>query len=52
MICGLPGSGKSTLARELEQTHHALRLIPDEWMARIAGNGVDEEKRAAVEALQ
>ena len=52
LICGLPGSGKSTLARHLEQEHRALRLVPDEWMARIVGDGQDEAKRAAIEALQ
>jgi predicted kinase len=52
LICGLPGSGKSTLARQLEQEHRALRLVPDEWMARIAGDGHDEPKRAAIEAIQ
>jgi predicted kinase len=52
LICGLPGSGKSTLARHLEQEHRALRLVPDEWMARIVGDGHDEAKRAAIEAIQ
>jgi predicted kinase len=52
LICGLPGSGKSTLARELAQEHRALRLVPDEWMARIVGDGYDEQKRTAIEAIQ
>jgi predicted kinase len=52
LICGLPGSGKSTLARQLERELPALRLTPDEWMARIVGDGYDEPKRAAVEAVQ
>jgi predicted kinase len=52
LICGLPGSGKSTLARQLEQEHRALRLVPDEWMARIVGDGHDEAKRAAIESIQ
>jgi predicted kinase len=30
----------------------ALRLSPDEWMARIVGNGYDEGRREAVEAVQ
>jgi predicted kinase len=52
LICGLPGSGKTTLARELERDLPALRLAPDEWMARIAGDGYDQAKRTAVEAVQ
>ncbi len=52
LICGLPGSSKTTLARRLERDLPALRLAPDEWMARIVGDGYDEAKRAAVEAVQ
>ena len=52
LICGLPGSGKTTLARQLEHDLPALRLAPDEWMARIVGDGYDGAKRAAVEAVQ
>lgn len=52
LICGLPCSGKSTLAKRLEWELPGLRLTPDEWMARLVGNGGDEEKRAAVEAIQ
>jgi predicted kinase len=52
LICGLPGSGKSTLAKQLEQEHRALRLTPDEWMARIVGDGYDEATRAVVEEIQ
>jgi hypothetical protein len=52
LICGLPGSGKSTLAKRLERDLPALRLTPDEWMARIVGDGRDEAKRAVVEAVQ
>jgi predicted kinase len=52
LICGLPGAGKTTLARRLERDLPALRLAPDEWMARIVGDGYDEAKRAAVEAVQ
>lgn len=52
LLCGLPGSGKTTLAKQLEQERSALRLTPDEWMARIVGDGYDEAKRAAVEAVQ
>lgn len=52
LICGLPGAGKTTLAKQLERDLPAVRLAPDEWMARIVGNGYDEAKRAAVEAVQ
>jgi hypothetical protein len=52
LICGLPASGKTTLAKKLELDLPALRLAPDEWMARIVGNGHDEAKRAAIEAVQ
>ncbi len=52
LICGLPGSGKTTLAKEIERERGALRLTPDEWMESLFGTGYDEEKRAAVEAIQ
>src|SRR5258708_3060595 len=52
LICGLPGSGKSTLAKRLESELPALGLTPDEWMSRIAGDGFDDAKRAAVETVQ
>lgn len=52
LICGLPGSGKTTLAYRLERELPALRLTPDEWMARIVGDGHDEAARASVEAVQ
>ncbi|HEV7902593.1 MAG TPA: ATP-binding protein [Pyrinomonadaceae bacterium] len=40
LMCGLPGSGKTTRARELELERHALRLTPDEWIARLYGTGL------------
>ena len=52
LICGLPGAGKSTLAKKLELALPALRLTPDEWMARILGDGFNDKKRAVVEAIQ
>lgn len=52
LICGLPGSGKTTLAKRLERERPALRLTADEWMTRIAGDGNDGAKRAAVEEVQ
>jgi predicted kinase len=37
LIVGLPGAGKTTLARRLEREYDALRLCPDEWIARLYG---------------
>ena len=37
LTCGLPGSGKTTLAKRLERERDALRLTPDEWIARLYG---------------
>lgn len=51
LMVGLPCAGKTTRAKELEKTHHALRLTPDEWMQKIVGNGYDEPKRAAIENI-
>src|SRR6185312_10207430 len=52
LICGLPGSGKTTAALALERDHDAVRLSPDEWMARIVGDGWDEQRREQVEKVQ
>jgi predicted kinase len=52
MLCGLPGSGKSTLALKLEAQHNALRLLPDEWIARLGLNERDIALRANIEAVQ
>lgn len=51
LMVGLPCSGKTTFAKKLEHEVPALRLTPDEWMARVVGDGYDEAKRAVVEAL-
>jgi predicted kinase len=45
-------SGKTTAALALEHTHNAVRLAPDEWMARIVGDGWDHERREQVEKVQ
>jgi len=37
LICGLPCSGKTTLAKQIERERSALRLTPDEWIARLFG---------------
>ena len=56
LICGLPGAGKTTLAKQLERTHNALRLCPDEWIAQILADPTDigelDRLRAPVESLQ
>jgi len=40
LMCGLPGSGKTTLARRVERERDALRLTPDEWIARLFGRSL------------
>ena len=45
LICGLPGAGKTTLAKQLEAFRPALRLCPDEWIARLLGDVNDIVKR-------
>src|SRR5579875_1977479 len=52
MLCGLPGSGKSTLARKLEADHAAMRLLPDEWIARLNLDPREEALRAEIERIQ
>jgi len=56
LMCGLPGSGKTTLARQIERERHALRLTPDEWIARLFGVGLTPPTldwcRDPVEAVQ
>ena len=55
LIIGLPGSRKTTLARQIERERGALRLTPDEWLARLGDvdfdRPPDEARRAAVEEL-
>jgi predicted kinase len=56
LICGLPGSGKTTLAKELEISHSALRLCPDEWIAKLLAEVTDtaemDRLRSPVEEIQ
>lgn len=56
MICGLPGAGKTTLAKQLEQSHSALRLCPDEWIEHILRDKTNiterDRLRDPIEALQ
>lgn len=56
LICGLPGSGKTTLAKQLEQSHSALRLSPDEWIVPILSDPTDtaelDRLRSPIEAIQ
>ena len=56
LICGLPGAGKTTLAKQLEQSEHALRLSPDEWIDPLLPNPNDRQEmdrlRGHIEAIQ
>ena len=56
LMCGLPGSGKTTLAKRLERERDALRLTPDEWIARLYGRSLTPPAldwcRDPVEAIQ
>jgi predicted kinase len=51
LLCGLPGSGKTTLAKRLAADVPALRLCPDEWLARLSIDLYAEEPRARLETL-
>jgi predicted kinase len=55
LICGLPGAGKTSLAKQLEVSRSALRLSPDEWIARIIEDASDavelDRLRDPVESL-
>lgn len=37
-LCGKAGAGKSTLAKALAQTHHAILICEDVWLARLFGD--------------
>jgi predicted kinase len=56
LICGLPGAGKTTLAKQLEVSHSALRLCPDEWIAPLLSDVNDRTEmdrlREKIESLQ
>jgi predicted kinase len=56
LLCGLPGSGKTTLAKQIESSHSALRLCPDEWIETLLSDTTDtlelDRLRAPVEAVQ
>jgi len=56
LICGLPGSGKTTLAKQLESSHSALRLCPDEWISSLLADVTDiaelDRLRTPVESIQ
>jgi predicted kinase len=56
LICGLPGAGKTALAKQIELSRPALRLSPDEWIARLLSDFTDtaerDRLRALVESLQ
>jgi predicted kinase len=56
LMVGLPGAGKTTRAKEIEATHAALRLTPDDWILVLCGGDLGRSQRDAVrdpvEALQ
>lgn len=56
IICGLPCSGKTTLARQIERESQAVRLCPDEWIARLLPEDFSRDElfrlRDPVEAIQ
>jgi predicted kinase len=49
VVVGLPGAGKTTLARALAARWGAIRLCPDEWMARLGVDLFDEGFRDRLE---
>jgi predicted kinase len=49
LVCGLPGAGKTTFAKQLELETGALRLCPDEWMAKLNVDLFDEAFRYQLE---
>ncbi len=51
LLCGLPGSGKTTLAKELEISHQALRLCPDEWVSSLLASQEDIAEHARLRPL-
>jgi len=51
LLCGLPGSGKTTLAKELEISHEALRLCPDEWVAPLLNTFEDSTEHARIRPI-
>jgi predicted kinase len=51
-MCGLPGAGKTTLAKRLERELPAVRLCPDERLAKEGLDQFDEEARARIEHCQ
>jgi len=51
LMVGLPATGKSTVAREIESTHRALRLSPDEWMIPLFGESDADGRRDLLEGL-
>lgn len=56
IVCGMAGAGKTNLARQLETTHHAIRLCPDEWIDPLLDKPDDRPEmdrlRPRIESLQ
>ena len=51
LVCGLPGAGKTTLAKRLADELPAVRLCPDEWLARLGFDLFEGEPRDRIEQL-
>lgn len=52
IVCGLPGSGKTSAADAIVEATGAMRLSPDDWMARLGVSLWDEGLRERIEQLQ
>lgn len=56
LLCGLPGSGKTTRAKQIESSHSALRLCPDECIETLLADHTDpvelDRLRTPVELVQ
>jgi predicted kinase len=52
VVCGLPGTGKTTVAQRVAEEHGAVRFSADDWMDALGIDLWDQERRAALEALQ
>ena len=52
LLCGLPGSGKTTMAKRLASDRQGVRFCPDEWIAYLGGDLLDEAVRERIEELQ
>lgn len=51
IVCGLPGAGKTTHATALAACRGAVRFCPNEWLAALALDLHDKDRRARKWAL-